>query len=97
MDDMFSRGAEASDEQLEQIIDYLARNVGRNVNVNKATATDLTATLGVSKESAAAIVSYREKNGAFKEWDDLKKVPGIDMKQIEDKKDRVEFAEKEQK
>jgi len=83
--------------QLDQIVDYLARNFGRNVNVNKATAADLTATLGITKEAAAAIVSHREKNGPFKGWDDLKKVPGIDMKPIEDKKDRIEFAEKEQK
>lgn len=96
IDDMASKGAEATDEEFDQILDYLSRNYGKDkpatkVNVNKAAAGDLAAGLSLSKESASAIVEYREKNGPFKEWQDLKNVPGIDMKQIESKKDRLEF------
>ena len=92
VDDMISRGAEATDSEAEQIIDYLTRNFGRpKVNVNKATSRELAAALVVPNESASAIVAYREKNGSLKEWQDLAKVPGLDMKQIADKKDRVEF------
>jgi competence ComEA-like helix-hairpin-helix protein len=91
VDEMISRGADATDPEIEQIVGYLAKNFGRKVNVNKAAAGDLVAILSISKEIAAAIVSYREKNGAFKGWDDLKKVPGIDPKPLEEKKDLVEF------
>jgi competence protein ComEA len=96
VDDMVSRGAEGTDDELDAITTYLASNFGKDkpapkTNVNKATATFLAAALGLPKETAAAIVADREKNGAFKDWQDLKRVPGIDMKLIESKKDQIEF------
>ena len=94
IDDMVARGAEGTDEELERILDYLAKNLGgtpAKINVNKATGRELAATLAISKETASAIVSEREKNGPYKQWQDLKRVPGIDLKRIEDKRDRVEF------
>ena len=97
VDEMVSRGAEATDEQIDLIVDYLAANYGRNVNINKVPAETITGALGISKDAAAAIVAHREKHGAFKTWDDLTKVPGIDVKALEAKKDRIEFGEKEQK
>jgi len=98
VDDMVSRGAEASDPEIEQIINYLTTSLGRKVvtkvNVNKASASDMASALGIPVDTAVAIVDYREKNGPFKEWQDLAKVPGLDLKQIADKKDRVEFGDK---
>jgi competence protein ComEA len=94
IDDMVARGAEGTDEELERILDYLAKNLGgtaAKINANKATARELAATLAISKETASAIVSEREKSGPYKQWQDLKRVPGIDLKRIEDKRDRVEF------
>ena len=102
VDDMVSRGASGTDEEIEQIIDYLAANFGKapadsktlalpKINVNKATASELMAGLEVSDENATAIIRYREKNGNFKNLEDLKKVPGIDSRRIEVKKDRLEF------
>ena len=38
------------------------------------------------------MIAYREKNGLFKSVDDLKKVPGIDAKKIDAKKDRLYFG-----
>jgi len=49
--------------------------------------------LGFSKEAAAAIVAYRQKNGAFKTLEDLKKVPALDAAEVESKKDRLDFTE----
>ena len=95
VDDMVSRGAEATDPEIEQIINYLTTTLGRKVttkiNVNKAPASELASTLALPADTAVAIVDYREKNGAFKEWQDLAKVPGLDLTRIADKKDRVEF------
>jgi competence protein ComEA len=96
VDDMVSRGAQGSDDEIEQVINYLAANFGRSaavkkVNVNSANATDIAAALGISAADAGAIVAYRGEKGSFKELNDLTKVPGIDTKKIEAAKDRVEF------
>jgi competence protein ComEA len=61
------------------------------VNVNKATAAELMSQLKLSQESASAIVHYRESNGPIKSWESLKSIPGVDVQQLEQSKDRVEF------
>jgi competence protein ComEA len=95
VDDMVSRGAEGTDEELDQVVDYLAGNFGperpRKINVNKATAAELAKALAISQESAGAIVQYRSKNGDFKNLEALERVPGVDARRIEEKKDWIEF------
>jgi competence protein ComEA len=97
VDDMVSRGAEASDEEINQVVEYLSKNfgpakaAGQKVNVNKASAEELATKLAISQENAGAIVQYRAKNGNFKNLEALKSVPGIDGKKIEEKKDSIEF------
>lgn len=90
VDDMVSRGAEATDAEAELIVEYLTTYLGK-INLNKATAEKLAEGLKLTKEQGAAIVAYREKNGPFKLWQDLGNVPGIDLKKIQDKKGDVEF------
>jgi competence ComEA-like helix-hairpin-helix protein len=60
-------------------------------NVNKATAGELAAGLGLSAKEASALVAFREQNGDFKTWSDVSKVPGIDAKKVESNKDRITF------
>ena len=90
VDEMISRGAEGTDEDFDLIIEYLSKYLGL-LNLNKATADELATGLAISKDTAGAIVAYREKNGPFKTWQDLAKVPGLDIKKIQDKKGTVEF------
>lgn len=52
---------------------------------------ELARALGIPAENAGAIVRYREENGNFKSLEGLKRVPGIDVKRIEDSKDWIEF------
>jgi competence protein ComEA len=85
---MVDRGAEGTDEQFEAIVNYLAKNFGR-INVNTAPAAEIASYLGFSAKEAGAIVQYREKNGAFKDWKDLKKVEGLDAAKVEAKKDHI--------
>src|SRR5437867_9864535 len=60
VDEMVSRGAEGSDQELEQIVAYLTTNFSpAKVNVNKALWSELSAALAVSREPASAIVEYR--------------------------------------
>ena len=95
VDNMVARGADGTDDELDQVVDYLAKNFGpetpQKVNVNKATAAELAKALAISQESAGAIVEYRSKNGDFKNLEALESVPGVDAKQIEAKKDWIEF------
>jgi DNA uptake protein ComE-like DNA-binding protein len=59
--------------------------------VNTAGVKDLIATLELSSEEAGEIVEFREKRGKFNNWDDLVKVPKLEAKKLESKKDRVTF------
>ena len=86
-------GAVASDDEFTEILDYLVKNFPSNpaINVNKATAAQLTSGLGLSAAEADAVIEYRKKNGDFKSIDDLKKVPDLDAKKLDAKKDRMAF------
>lgn len=50
------------------------------VNVNTATATQLSSIKGLGPKKAQAIIDYRQQNGSFKSVDDLNQVPGISDK-----------------
>jgi competence protein ComEA len=91
VEDMVDRGAKLTDEEFAQVVDYLAVNFGRKVNVNQATAAVMVSELGLQERNAAAIVKHRDANGPFKDLDGLKKVPGLDAAKIETLKDRLAF------
>lgn len=75
------------------IIEYLAANFrpGGKIYINKAAAKDLATALEISPQEAESIVRVREEKGAFKSFDDLKNVPGLDPAKIAGKKDRLQF------
>lgn len=57
------------------------------VDINKADAAALQENLqGIGPVKAKAIVDYRKKNGSFKTYDDLMKVPGIGEETIKKNK-----------
>jgi competence protein ComEA len=90
---MINAGATGSDDDLNLVVDYLTEhfNKAAKVNVNKATVSEFVDALGLSSKDGNAIVSFRDKNGAFKTVEDVKKVPGIDTAIIEAKKDQLQF------
>ena len=59
------------------------------ININTATASQLTALNGIGESKAAAIVEYREQHGDFGSVDDLLNVPGIGEKILEGLRDQV--------
>jgi competence protein ComEA len=95
VDDMVSRGATGTDQELDAIVNYLATNMGKGdksadkINVNKASAHEIETGLQLTTQEAEAIVQYRTKNGDYKDWHDLEKVDGVDAKKIEAAKDRI--------
>jgi competence protein ComEA len=90
VDDMVSRGASATAEQVQAINEYLAKNFGQ-VNPNKAPAAEIAGVLEITSAQADAIVKYHQEHGDFKTMDDLKKVPGLESAKLDSKKDRVTF------
>jgi competence protein ComEA len=99
---MVSRGADLTDEEIDTVIEYLAKNYGpldqtttpaseAPVNVNKATAEDLESSLGLAKPEAEAIVKYRDQKGNFKTWQDVAAVPGVPSAKIEGLQKRLAF------
>ena len=94
--DMSGRGEARSEAELKRMIQYLGKFFGpeaepEKVSVNKANAKELETALAFSSKEAESIVEYRERNGNFKSLDDLKKVPDLDAKKLEEKKDRLVF------
>lgn len=90
VDTMAGRGARATDEEFATIVEYLAKYIGV-VNVNRATGKELEDMLDISSSESAAIVRYRTANGDFKDLEDLKKVPAVDAKLLDERKDRIVF------
>jgi len=93
VDEMAARGAEGTDEQLDTIIDYLAKCFGPRVNVNKAAAKELETQFELTGTEAEAIVKYRQDKGDLKDVADLKNVPGLDFKKIESVRYRIIFVD----
>jgi competence protein ComEA len=91
---MIQRGAQGSDDEFADIVDYLTNTVSAlpaRINVNKATSKELQARLDISDKEAEAILHYRDEKGEFKTIDDVKKVPGVDAAKIDAKKSLLAF------
>lgn len=108
VEEMIQRGAQGSEDDFGQIVDYLAKNfpppsdgakpadsqaAAQKVNVNKAAADELKTALTLTPDQAEAIVTYRQKNGDFKSLDDLKKVPGLDAAKLDSVKDKISYSD----
>jgi competence protein ComEA len=90
VDQMARYGAQASDQEFDQILAYLVKYFSP-IQINKATAKDLQGALDVSADVADAIVAYRAEKGDFKTVEDVKKVPGVDAGRIDAQRFRVVF------
>jgi competence protein ComEA len=90
VDEMVSRGAAGTDEEFDAVIDYLAKYFGK-VNINQATSKEIQDVVGLSAEEGDAIVRYRVQNGDYKDLAALEKVPEVDAKKLDARKDRIAF------
>jgi len=59
------------------------------INLNKATAEELSQLKGIGMKYAERIVQYRDTNGPFKNVEELVNVQGIGPKLLEKNKDRI--------
>ncbi len=90
LDKMITRGAQITDENYGPIADYLLRNYGK-VNVNRAVKEDLVLIAGVAPAEAESILKFRGEHGPFADFDALSKVPGLEVKKLEEKKEALTF------
>jgi competence protein ComEA len=91
--DMIKRGAKGTDEEFGAVLEYLVANflgdAPRPLNINRATNVELESVAGLTRKEAAAVLAYLDKVGVCKSLDELKKVPGLDFKKIEARKDFI--------
>lgn len=91
IDGMIKRGAKVPDDEFPIILDYLSTHflgeAAQPLNLNTAQQIDLESAGGLLRREAAAVIRYREKHGRFNSLDDLKKVPGLDFKKIDSRRE----------
>jgi competence protein ComEA len=80
---MVDRGASGTDEQFEDIMDYLHRTM-TTINVNAADADELEIVLNLPKPAAKAIIDRRSMR-KFTDLADLKSVAGVDASTVDAK------------
>ena len=86
---MAQLGTSASDEELDQIVDYLVKYFGMPVNVNTATAEEIQ-TLGLTEDQAEAVVTARDK-GKFPDFAALSALPALKDVNLDGVKNRLVF------
>ena len=90
---MVSLGAKGTDAELAAVHDYLSVNfkgeAPKPVNMNTARAIDLESVAGLLRKEAAALIAYRTRHGPCKALEDLKKIPGVDFRKIDRRRDRL--------
>lgn len=105
VDQMVARGAQGSDEDIQTLVSYLSRNFGSSappaeplqgsgpklINVNAATAKQLSFTFGLTPEEADAVIVFRQQHGRIKDWTALTKMPGVPASKFRDKKSQIRF------
>jgi Ribonuclease G/E len=94
LDRMQKRGAPLKVEEVDVVIDYLAANFPKvvdetKVNVNKASAEEISKALDLTLDEAKLIVEHREKYRMFRWWQDLYLVYDLDGRKIDKVKDRI--------
>jgi len=91
LNQMMGMGAPLTEDEFNQILDYLATNFPPKVRINRASAERIADGLDLTDKQAQAIVQYRQQHGNFKSIEDLLRVPGLDAKVMTDKKKFIAF------
>ena len=90
---MAGLGMDSSDDELTQILNYLSEHfkgeAPKPINMNSATSIELESVAALLRKESAAWIAYRAQNGPCKTLEDLKKVPGIPFKKIDERRDRL--------
>jgi len=91
VDRMVQQGASASDEEIHQIVDYLAKYFGMPVNVNSASAEEIQ-TLGLTEDQAKSVIAARARE-KFADFAALSALPALKEVNLEGVKHRLVFPQ----
>jgi competence protein ComEA len=89
MQKMVDRGASGSDDQYDDILDYLHRTM-TTIDVNSADAGELVTVLD-APDSAVTLIITRRARKKFVDLADLKSIPGLDAAVLESKSKLIYF------
>ena len=91
--EMLQEEPDVTRDERAAILEYVAANFkpGGKIYINTIVAKDLVTLLGISSSAADAIVKYRMTNGEFRNLDDMKNVPGLDIAKVEARKNQLQF------
>jgi competence protein ComEA len=89
MQKMVDRGASGTDDQYDDILDYLHRTM-TTIDVNSADAAELATVLNVPEATVKLIIARRSAK-KFADLADLKTIPGIDAAAIDSKAKMLYF------
>jgi len=91
--EMLQEEPDVTRDERAAILEYVAANFkpGGKIYINRIVAKDLVTLLGISSSAADAIVKYRMTNGEFRNLDDMKNVPGLDIAKVEARKNQLQF------
>ncbi len=71
---------------------HLQTVIADQININTADAQTLTTVKGIGEKKAQSIVDYREKNGSFKNVEELINIKGIGEKSLEKLKKHLKVS-----
>ncbi len=76
-------------EEIAETTETVAEEANVKVNINTATAEELSTLEGIGEMKAESIIEYRNNHGHFTKVEDLKNVKGIGDKIFEKIKDQI--------
>jgi competence protein ComEA len=90
IEDMIARGSKGTEEEHSMIAEYLSKYLGK-VSINTAAVREIQDGLKISEQDAKRIVAWREQHGKFKNFEEVRKVPGLDAAGMADKRGWMSF------
>src|SRR4051794_33168735 len=90
IEDMIARGSKGTEQEHALVAEYLSKYLGK-LSINTAAAKEIQDGLKISEKDANLIVSWREQHGKFKNFEEVRKVPGLDAAKIADKRGWMTF------
>ena len=90
LDKMTKLGAQVTDDNYDVLMGYLLGHYGV-ININRGEPKDISLVVNITPADADAIVKYRTDHGNFADFDAVAKVPGIDVKKLEEHRAAISF------
>ena len=87
---MIDLGAKGSNKEFQTVLEYLASEYGR-VNVNRGSASELSAVLGLTAQQAGVVISHRREHGKYENFEAFAKTPGLDAAKLEKLRDAISY------